>query len=222
MFDPNIKIRVIADFKYKDEVFVNAQTYLSFDIYDSTKIAELVSLYNPSYSHKEFIELPSLDSLPFHIKEQIRVTYSLDKPKDQDYTPVENKPFYETLGDSTFSPFGASPSERDTTYDPPKPLADNTYEAIVVEPKFPTLADVTIEPSVAESEPKEDKQTEDIQSSVVEEKNYSEATLSLLKLNESQLLEKPAAELKKAILELDKDYDYTNKAEAVKHIITFK
>ena len=209
MFDPNIKVRVIADFKYKDEAYVVANSYISFDIYDSTKIAELISLFNPNYSYREFIELPSVDSLPFHVKEQLNSTYSLNKPKDQDYTPVENKPFYETLGETTFSPFGASPHE-DTTYDP-KPLADNTYEPEVVEPKFPIKALEEIKPSIVESE--------EVLKTVPE---YSTATKLILSLSKDQLEDKSAAEIKKAVLELDKTYDYINKTEAIKYIINFK
>jgi|NOAtaT_6_FD_contig_91_1123066_length_2004_multi_4_in_0_out_0_1 hypothetical protein len=218
MFDPNIRVRVIADFKYRDENFVVANSYLSFDIYDSTKISELVSLYNPNYSHKEFIELPSVDSLPFHVKEQLTSTYSLNKPKDQDYTPIESKPFYETLGD-TFSPFGTSPHE-DTTYDP-KPLADNTYEPVIVEPKFPNPDLQEIKPSIAEEEVVAEKEVViNVEEKITPE--YSAATKSILALSEDQLEDKSAAEIKKAVLELDKEYDYTNKVEAIKYIINFK
>ena len=212
MFDPNIKVKVIADFKYRDESYVVANSHLSFDIYDSTKIAELIGLYNPNYSHKEFIELPSVESLPFHVKEQLHSTYSINKPKDQDYTALENKPFYETL-EETFSPFGSSPYE-DTSYDP-KPLADNTYEPDVVEPKFPNPTLEEIKPSIAE-----DKVTTKVEEEVVVK--YSVATEAILTLSEDQLEDKSAAEIKKAVLELDKDYNYTNKAEAIKYILKFK
>ena len=60
---------------------------------------------------------------------------------------------------------------------------------------------------------------------VIEEKitpEYSAATKSILALSEDQLEDKSAAEIKKAVLELDKEYDYTNKVEAIKYIINFK
>lgn len=223
MFDPNIKVKVLADFKYKDEFFVVANTHLSFDVYDSSKIAELVSLYNPCYSHKEFIELPSVDSLPFHVKEQLDSTYTLDKPKDQEYIPTENKPFYETIDNQTFSPFGASPYE-DTSYHP-KSIADS-YEPVITEPKFSMLEEV--KPSIAEQQDTVVKEPVAVKESVVESeptisaKEYSKETQAILSLTKEELQDKTASELKKALVELDKSYDYTNKVEAIKHIITFK
>lgn len=225
MFDPTIRVRVIADFKYKDMYYLTAGTYLSFDIYDSTKIAELISLYNPQYEYKEHIELPSKEALPFHVKQQLDETYTSNKPADADsYLPKSDTPFYEVGGD-TFSPYGASPYEDEEPVI--VPLADNTYEPEVTEPKFPE-----IQPSILEEETKKEVST-DVKENVKEElkdfeykiedatkQEYSYFTNVILKSTENELEDRSASDIKKAIAEIDPSYDYTNKKEAIKYILS--
>ena len=231
MFDTNIKIKVISDFKYKDEYYLTSNTHLSFDIYDSTKIAELIILYSPHYEYKDYIELPSIDALPYHVKQQLQETYDLNKPADsEEYLPKSDKPFYETLGD-TYSPYGASPYEGETMPEPPIPLADSTYENTIVEPKFPELS--SIAPSVAE-EKEQATLTEEVEvnSSVFYEEakpsinekevEYSIATAKMLTLTKEELEDKTANEIKKALLEIAPNYDYTNKVEAIKYLLNRK
>ncbi len=227
MFDPTIKVRVIADFKYKDMYYLTAGTYLSFDIYDSNKIAELVSLYNPQYEYREHIELPSRESLPFHIKQQLDDTYTSNKPADADnYLPKSDVPFYE-VGGETFSPYGRSPYEEEEPV--VLPLADNTYEPEVTEPKFPE-----IQPSILEDEVKEDVvvitndvedvDVKDYEYSVEEasKPTYSELASKILTSTEDELEDRSASDIKKAVLEIDPSYDYTNKREAISYILSIK
>lgn len=223
MFDPNIKVRVVADFKYKDGSYLVANSYLSFDIYDSTKIAELINLYNSNYEYKDHIELPSIDSLPFHVKQQLQETYKFNKPKEADsYLPPSDKPLYETI-DDTYSPFAPSPYEDKDNFEV---LADNTYEPKVEEPKFIELTPPS--PSVAEVK---DVVVKDVIKEEVEEitkeepaveQLYSAYTQQLLKLTKEQLEDKSAADIKKAVLEVDSKYEYTNKIEAIKYLLTIK
>lgn len=219
MFDPNIKVRVVADFKYKDGSYLVANSYLSFDIYDSTKIAELINLYNSNYEYKDHIELPSIDSLPFHVKQQLQETYKFNKPKEADgYLPPSDKPLYETI-DDTYSPFAPSPYEDKDNFEV---LADNTYEPKVEEPRFIELTSPS--PSVAEVKDvvvKEEVEEITKEEPVVEQV-YSVYTQQLLKLTKEQLEDKSAADIKKAVLEIDSKYDYTNKIEAIKYLLTIK
>lgn len=219
MFDPNIKVRVVADFKYKDGSYLVANSYLSFDIYDSTKIAELINLYNSNYEYKDHIELPSIDSLPFHVKQQLQETYKFNKPQEADgYLPPSDKPLYETI-DDTYSPFAPSPYEDKDNFEV---LADNTYEPKVEEPRFIELTSPS--PSVAEVKDvvvKEEVEEITKEEPVVEEV-YSVYTQQLLKLTKEQLEDKSAADIKKAVLEIDSKYDYTNKIEAIKYLLTIK
>lgn len=219
MFDPNIKVRVVADFKYKDGSYLVANSYLSFDIYDSTKIAELINLYNSNYEYKDHIELPSIDSLPFHVKQQLQETYKFNKPKEADgYLPPSDKPLYETI-DDTYSPFAPSPYEDKDNFEV---LADNTYEPKVEEPRFIELTSPS--PSVAEVKDvvvKEEVEEITKEEPVVEQV-YSVYTQQLLKLTKEQLEDKSAADIKKAVLEIDSKYDYTNKVEAIKYLLTIK
>lgn len=225
MFDPTIRVRVIADFKYKDMYYLTAGTYLSFDIYDSTKIAELISLYNPQYEYKEHIELPSREALPFHVKQQLDETYTSNKPADADsYLPKSDTPFYEVGGD-TFSPFGASPYEDEEPV--VVPLADNTYEPEVTEPKFPE-----IQPSILEDELKKEvtinvvtdvkEDVKDFEYTIEDaiEQKYSDFTNVILKSTEDELEDRSASDIKKAVAEIDPSYDYTNKKEAIKYILS--
>lgn len=219
MFDPNIKVRVVADFKYKDGSYLVANSYLSFDIYDSTKIAELINLYNSNYEYKDHIELPSIDSLPFHVKQQLQETYKFNKPQEADgYLPPSDKPLYETI-DDTYSPFAPSPYEDKDNFEV---LADNTYEPKVEEPRFIELTSPS--PSVAEVKDvvvKEEVEEITKEEPVVEQV-YSVYTQQLLKLTKEQLEDKSAADIKKAVLEIDSKYDYTNKVEAIKYLLTIK
>ena len=219
MFDPNIKVRVVADYKYKDGSYLVANSYLSFDIYDSTKIAELINLYNSNYEYKDHIELPSIDSLPFHVKQQLQETYKFNKPQEADgYLPPSDKPLYETV-DDTYSPFAPSPYEDKDNFEV---LADNTYEPKVEEPRFIELTPPS--PSVAEIKDvvvKEEVE-EIIKEEPVVEQVYSVYTQQLLKLTKEQLEDKSAADIKKAVLEIDSKYDYTNKIEAIKYLLTIK
>lgn len=219
MFDPNIKVRIVADFKYKDGSYLVANSYLSFDIYDSTKIAELINLYNSNYEYKDHIELPSIDSLPFHVKQQLQETYKFNKPQEADgYLPPSDKPLYETI-DDTYSPFAPSPYEDKDNFEV---LADNTYEPKVEEPRFIELTSPS--PSVAEVKDvvvKEEVEEITKEEPVVEEV-YSVYTQQLLKLTKEQLEDKSAADIKKAVLEIDSKYDYTNKIEAIKYLLTIK
>jgi hypothetical protein len=216
MFDPNIKVRVVADYKYKDGSYLVANSYLSFDIYDSTKIAELINLYNSNYEYKDHIELPSIDSLPFHVKQQLQETYKFNKPQEADgYLPPSDKPLYETV-DDTYSPFAPSPYEDKDNFEV---LADNIYEPKVEEPRFIELTPPS--PSVAEV--KDVVKEEEIV--VIEEEvksEYSTYTQQLLKLTKEQLEDKSAADIKKAVLEVDSKYEYTNKIEAIKYLLTIK
>jgi hypothetical protein len=216
MFDPNIKVRVVADYKYKDGSYLIANSYLSFDIYDSTKIAELINLYNSNYEYKDHIELPSIDSLPFHVKQQLQETYKFNKPQEADgYLPPSDKPLYETV-DDTYSPFAPSPYEDKDNFEV---LADNIYEPKVEEPRFIELTPPS--PSVAEV--KDVVKEEEIV--VIEEEvksEYSTYTQQLLKLTKEQLEDKSAADIKKAVLEVDSKYEYTNKIEAIKYLLTIK
>lgn len=216
MFDPNIKVRVVADYKYKDGSYLVANSYLSFDIYDSTKIAELINLYNSNYEYKDHIELPSIDSLPFHVKQQLQETYKFNKPQEADgYLPPSDKPLYETV-DYTYSPFAPSPYEDKDNFEV---LADNIYEPKVEEPRFIELTPPS--PSVAEV--KDVVKEEEIV--VIEEEvksEYSTYTQQLLKLTKEQLEDKSAADIKKAVLEVDSKYEYTNKIEAIKYLLTIK
>lgn len=246
MFDPNIKVRVIADFKYRDESYVVANSHLSFDIYDSMKIAELVNLYNPYYEYRDHLELPSIDALPYHVREQLIDTYKLDKPVDAaEFLPISDKIDYEIGGD-TYTPFGYSPYESDIETDV-KPIADNVVEVETYEPKFLDL----VKPSVAEdnvvvttnvntvekkaeelyeplpSSPYEsDEEPEDnIPVAITKEQevikvSYSAETACLLKLTKEELLDKSANDIKKAVLEINPSYDYTNKLEAIKYLLT--
>ena len=223
MFDPNIKVRVVADYKYKDGNYLVANSYLSFDIYDSTKIAELINLYNSNYEYKDHIELPSIDSLPFHVKQQLQETYKFNKPQEADgYLPPSDKPLYETV-DDTYSPFAPSSYEDKDNFEV---LADNTYEPKVEEPRFIELTPPS--PSVAEVK---DVVVKDVIKEEVEEitkeepvveQVYSTYTQQLLKLTKEQLEDKSAADIKKAVLEVDSKYDYTNKVEAIKYLLTIK
>lgn len=224
MFDPNIKVRVVADYKYKDGSYLVANSYLSFDIYDSTKIAELINLYNSNYEYKDHIELPSIDSLPFHVKQQLQETYKFNKPQEADgYLPPSDKPLYETV-DDTYSPFAASPYEDKDNFEV---LADNTYEPKVEEPRFieltppsPSVAevkDVVVKEEVVKEEAEETTKEEPVVEQV-----YSTYTQQLLKLTKEQLEDKSAADIKKAVLEVDSKYDYTNKVEAIKYLLTIK
>jgi hypothetical protein len=223
MFDPNIKVRVVADYKYKDGSYLIANSYLSFDIYDSTKIAELINLYNSNYEYKDHIELPSIDSLPFHVKQQLQETYKFNKPQEADgYLPPSDKPLYETV-DDTYSPFAPSPYEDKDNFEV---LADNIYEPKVEEPRFIELTPPS--PSVAEVK---DVVVKDVIKEEVEEitkeepvveQVYSTYTQQLLKLTKEQLEDKSAADIKKAVLEIDSKYDYTNKIEAIKYLLTIK
>lgn len=219
MFDPNIKVRVVADYKYKDGSYLVANSYLSFDIYDSTKIAELINLYNSNYEYKDHIELPSIDSLPFHVKQQLQETYKFNKPQEADgYLPPSDKPLYETV-DDTYSPFAPSPYEDKDNFEV---LADNTYEPKVEEPRFIELTPPS--PSVAEVKDvvvKEEVEETTKEEPVVEQV-YSTYTQQLLKLTKEQLEDKSAADIKKAVLEVDSKYDYTNKVEAIKYLLTIK
>lgn len=229
MFDTNIRVRVISDFKYKDEYYLTANTHLSFDIYDSTKIAELIRLYNPYYEYKDYIELPSVEALPYHIKQQLQETYSISKPSDnEEYLPKSDKPIYETLGD-TYSPYGSSPYEGETMPEPPVPLVDSTYEDSIVEPKFTELT--YIAPSIAEEDKTSIVEDIEVNSSVFyeeatpalaeQEVKYSIATTNILSLNKEELEDKSANEIKKAVSEIAPEYDYTNKVEAIKFILSF-
>lgn len=219
MFDPNIKVRIVADYKYKDGSYLVANSYLSFDIYDSTKIAELINLYNSNYEYKDHIELPSIDSLPFHVKQQLQETYKFNKPQEADgYLPPSDKPLYETV-DDTYSPFAPSPYEDKDNFEV---LADNTYEPKVEEPRFIELTPPS--PSVAEVKDvvvKEEVEETTKEEPVVEQV-YSVYTQQLLKLTKEQLEDKSAADIKKAVLEVDSKYDYTNKVEAIKYLLTIK
>ena len=224
MFDPNIKVRIVADYKYKDGSYLVANSYLSFDIYDSTKIAELINLYNSNYEYKDHIELPSIDSLPFHVKQQLQETYKFNKPQEADgYLPPSDKPLYETV-DDTYSPFAPSPYEDKDNFEV---LADNTYEPKVEEPRFieltppsPSVAevkDVVVKEEVVKEEAEETTKEEPVVEQV-----YSTYTQQLLKLTKEQLEDKSAADIKKAVLEVDSKYDYTNKVEAIKYLLTIK
>ena len=224
MFDPNIKVRVVADYKYKDGNYLVANSYLSFDIYDSTKIAELINLYNSNYEYKDHIELPSIDSLPFHVKQQLQETYKFNKPQEADgYLPPSDKPLYETV-DDTYSPFAPSSYEDKDNFEV---LADNTYEPKVEEPRFieltppsPSVAevkDVVVKEEVVKEEAEETTKEEPVVEQV-----YSVYTQQLLKLTKEQLEDKSAADIKKAVLEVDSKYDYTNKVEAIKYLLTIK
>jgi glycogen debranching enzyme len=224
MFDPNIKVRVVADYKYKDGSYLVANSYLSFDIYDSTKIAELINLYNSNYEYKDHIELPSIDSLPFHVKQQLQETYKFNKPQEADgYLPPSDKPLYETV-DDTYSPFAPSSYEDKDNFEV---LADNTYEPKVEEPRFieltppsPSVAevkDVVVKEEVVKEEAEETTKEEPVVEQV-----YSVYTQQLLKLTKEQLEDKSAADIKKAVLEVDSKYDYTNKVEAIKYLLTIK
>ena len=219
MFDPNIKVRIVADYKYKDGSYLVANSYLSFDIYDSTKIAELINLYNSNYEYKDHIELPSIDSLPFHVKQQLQETYKFNKPQEADgYLPPSDKPLYETV-DDTYSPFAPSSYEDKDNFEV---LADNTYEPKVEEPRFIELTPPS--PSVAEVKDvvvKEEVEETTKEEPVVEQV-YSVYTQQLLKLTKEQLEDKSAADIKKAVLEVDSKYDYTNKVEAIKYLLTIK
>lgn len=219
MFDPNIKVRVVADYKYKDGSYLVANSYLSFDIYDSTKIAELIGLYNSNYEYKDHIELPSIDSLPFHVKQQLQETYKFNKPQEADgYLPPSDKPLYETV-DDTYSPFAPSPYEDKDNFEV---LADNTYEPKVEEPRFIELTPPS--PSVAEVKDvviKEEVEETTKEEPLVEQV-YSVYTQQLLKLTKEQLEDKSAADIKKAVLEVDSKYEYTNKIEAIKYLLTIK
>lgn len=246
MFDPNIKVRVIADFKYRDENYLVANSHLSFDIYDSMKIAELVNLYNPYYEYKDHLELPSVEALPYHVQEQVRDTYKFNKPMDAaEFLPVSDKATYEIGGD-TYTPFGYSPYESDIEVDV-KPIADSVVE---VETYEPTFVD-TVKPSVAEDEAvvikvatEENKVVEELYQplppssyeSDVESKDnipvaitkeqevievsYSAETAPLLNLSKEELQDKSANDIKKAALEINPSYDYTNKVEAIKYLLT--
>jgi hypothetical protein len=241
MFDPNIKVRVIADFKYRDESYVIANSHLSFDIYDSMKIAELITLYNPYYEYKDHIELPSVDALPYHVREQLIDTYKLDKPIDSaEFLPISDKVNYEIGGD-TYTPFGYSPYESDIEVDV-KPIADNVVEVETYEPKFveldaprPSVAEdkavkpvtsVTTEKKTIEepykplspSSYESDEQTED-NIPTVSTKEVVKAN-NILSLTKDELEDKSAAEIKKAVLEVDPTYDYTNKVEAIKFLLS--
>ena len=224
MFDPNIKVRIVADYKYKDGSYLVANSYLSFDIYDSTKIAELINLYNSNYEYKDHIELPSIDSLPFHVKQQLQETYKFNKPQEADgYLPPSDKPLYETV-DDTYSPFAPSPYEDKDNFEV---LADNTYEPNVEEPKFIELTPPS--PSVAEVKEEVVKDVvikEEVEEITKEEplveQVYSVYTQQLLKLTKEQLEDKSAADIKKAVLEVDSKYEYTNKIEAIKYLLTIK
>ena len=249
MFDPNIKVRVIADFKYRDESYVVANSHLSFDIYDSMKIAELITLYNPYYEYKEYIELPSIDALPYHVREQLIDTYKLDKPVDAaEFLPVSDKLDYEVGGD-TYTPYGYSPYESDIETNV-KPIADNVVEVETYEPKFldpvkPSVAEdnvvattnhantVVTKDEVEElyeplpSSPYEsDEEPEDnIPVAITKEQevikvSYSVETALLLNLTKEELLDKSANDIKKAVLEINPSYDYTNKLEAIKYLLT--
>jgi len=221
MFDPTIRVRVIADFKYKDMYYLTAGTYLSFDLYDSTKIAELISLYNPQYEYREHIELPARDSLPYHVKNQLEETYTSNKPADaNEYLPKSDVPFYE-VGGETFSPYGISPYEEDK---PVVALADNTYEPEVTEPKFPEIQPSVLEGKVVIKE--EVTESTDVAKDyeyVIEEapkQAYSELTTVILNSTEDELEARSASDIKKAVLEFDPSYDYTNKKEAIKYILS--
>lgn len=218
MFDPNIKVRVVADYKYKDGSYLVANSYLSFDIYDSTKIAELINLYNSNYEYKDHIELPSIDSLPFHVKQQLQETYNFNKPQEADgYLPPSDKPLYETV-DDTYSPFAPSPYEDKDNFEV---LADNIYEPKVEEPRFIELTPPS--PSVAEVKDVVKEEVEEINKEEPEvEQVYSAYTQQLLKLTKEQLEDKSAADIKKAVLEVDSKYEYTNKIEAIKYLLTIK
>jgi hypothetical protein len=237
MFDPNIKVRVIADFKYRDESYVVANSHLSFDIYDSVDIAKLVSLYNPYYEYKDHIELPSVDALPYHVKEQVIDTYKLDKPIDSaEFLPISDKVDYEIGGD-TYTPFGYSPYESDIESDV-KPIADNVVEVETYEPKFldevkPSVTEdkvaednkintvVVVENEVEESLPSTHESDVEVATTKEQEViNYSIETTSLLSLNKEELLDKPANDIKKAVLEINPSYDYTNKHEAIKYLLS--
>ena len=238
MFDPQLKVKVIADFKYKNESFAVAGSHLVFDIYDSLKIAELVVLYGPNYEYRNHIELPSVDSLPYHIKQQLNDQYKSNKPADSVYTPVSDKPFYETI-EKAFSPYGYSPHEAE---EPVVAIANSTHEPYLEEPRFPLLVD--IKPSVfEEKEPVKDElvkdEVEEVEELVkVDEtveleptkeekletavKEYTAQTAKLLTLSADQLEDKSASDIKRALLEVDPTYDYTNKVEAIKYLITLK
>jgi hypothetical protein len=249
MFDPNIKVRVIADFKYRDESYVVANSHLSFDIYDSMKIAELVNLYNPYYEYRDHLELPSVDALPYHVREQVIDTYKLDKPVDAaEFLPVSDKVDYEVGGD-TYTPYGYSPYESDIETDV-KPIADSVVEVETYEPKFldpvkPSVAEdntvATIKVNTAATAEKKaeelyeplppssyesDNEPEDnipvavTKEQEVVEVSYSTETTRLLNLNKEELLDKSANDIKKAVLEINPSYDYTNKLEAVKYLLT--
>jgi hypothetical protein len=218
MFDPNIKVRVVADYKYKDGSYLVANSYLSFDIYDSTKIAELIDLYNSNYEYKDHIELPSIDSLPFHVKQQLQETYKFNKPQEADgYLPPSDKPLYETV-DDTYSPFAPSPYEDKDNFEV---LADNTYEPKVEEPRFIELTPPS--PSVAEVKDVVKEEVKEVtKEEPVVEQVYSVYIQQLLKLTKEQLEDKSAADIKKAVLEVDSKYEYTNKIEAIKYLLTIK
>ena len=225
MFDPNIKVRIVADYKYKDGSYLVANSYLSFDIYDSTKIAELINLYNSNYEYKDHIELPSIDSLPFHVKQQLQETYKFNKPQEADgYLPPSDKPLYETV-DDTYSPFAPSSYEDKDNFEV---LADNTYEPKVEEPRFIELTPPS--PSVAEVKDVVKEEVEEITKEEIEvvtkeevvDSQYSAYTQQLLKLTKEQLEDKSAADIKKAVLEVDSKYEYTNKIEAIKYLLTIK
>lgn len=218
MFDPNIKVRVIADFKYRDESYVVANSHLSFDIYDSMKIAELITLYNKNYEYRDHIELPSIDALPYHVREQLIDTYKLDKPVDSaEFLPVSDKVDYEIGGD-TYTPFGYSPYESDIEVDV-KPTADNVVEVETFEPKFVD----PVKASVAEDKIEPIKLVEDNTATVKEsEVVYSSLTTTILSLDKDELEDKPASDIKKAVLEINPEYDYTNKVEAIKYLLTIK
>lgn len=243
MFDPNIKVRVIADFKYRGESYVVANSHLSFDIYDSMKIAELITLYNKNYEYRDYIELPSIDALPYHVKEQLIDTYKLDRPVDAaEFLPVSDKVDYEIGGD-TYTPFGYSPYESDIEVDV-KPIADNVVEVETYEPKFVDPVKASIAEDKVEIEPVklvEDKiedKVEDILTVADKAERlfhsnnnspenevklvYSIQTTTILSLTKDELEDKPASDIKKAVLEINPDYDYTNKVEAIKYLLTIK
>jgi hypothetical protein len=230
MFDPNIKVRVIADFKYRDESYVVANSHLSFDIYDSMKIAELITLYNKNYEYRDHIELPSIDALPYHVREQLIDTYKLDKPVDSaEFLPISDKVDYEIGGD-IYTPFGYSPYESDIEVDV-KPIADNIVEVETYEPKFvdPIKASVaedkTVEPvKLIEEEDKQYESDTESENKIIKESQiiYSSLTTTILSLNKDELEDRSASDIKKAVLEINPSYDYTNKVEAIKYLLTLK
>ena len=204
MQDPQIKVKVIADFLYKEGVYAIAGTYLSFDIYDSYEVTQLLDLYSPNYEYKEYIELPNPANFPLHVKERYDDVFGTElriADASDSLPPSQTLPY--GIDEDIYAPFAPSPAEKEDYLQSLQAPQSRPLEMNVQEPVF--IEEQSVQEQVD-----------------VQYVKYSQTIQELLALSEEQLSSHTAASLKKALAEVNPNYVYTNKQAAIEHLMTYK